>query len=107
MPSFRDERARAFSEALLAMDGTGHAEDAAILKLEGVRERWLPARGCELARGGVRRPDPSAGYEGMIAALDLFGEPRVAFPGHLHTPQRHPFKHLIVDSALVRDAFGC
>ena len=33
--------------------------------------------------------------------------PRFWFAGHLHTPARHPFKHLIVDSSLVRDAFGC
>jgi len=103
----REQRLHAFSAALLAMDGSGHAEDAAILKLEGVRERWLPARGGALARSAARRPDPRAGYEGMLAALERFGEPPAAFPGHLHTPRRHPFKHLIVDSALVRDAFGC
>jgi len=101
-------RAVAFQEALLAMDGSGHAEDAATLALEGVRERWLPARGGRIERDQkIPTPDPALGYERMLAALDDFDEPTVKWPGHLHTPQRHPFKHLIVDSALVRDSFGC
>jgi ABC-type phosphate/phosphonate transport system substrate-binding protein len=108
LPSLGRGRAANFQDALLAMDGSGHAEDAATLKLEGVRERWLPARGGRVPRDARERaPDARAGYEAMIAALDAFGEPTVAWPGHLHTPRRHPFKHLVVDSALVRDSFGC
>ena len=97
-------RAAAFQEALLAMDGSGHPEDAQTLALEGVRRGWLPPRG-----GAVSNPasDPSAGYEAMLAALEGWGEPKTKWPGQLHTPQRHPFKHLLVDSALVRDSFGC
>jgi hypothetical protein len=104
LASYPRSRAAAFQEALLAMDGSGHPEDAATLALEGVRERWLPPRGGDLA---AKSHDPCRGYEGMLAALELFGEPAVRWPGQLHTPARHPFKHLIVDSALVRDAYGC
>jgi ABC-type phosphate/phosphonate transport system substrate-binding protein len=113
-------RAKAFQDALLAMgDGTGHAEDAQTLALEGVRERWLPSRGGALqpARRGREEgaatgaaallPDATAGYAAMLQALEAFGEPVVRWPGHLHTPRRHPFKHLIIDSSLVRDSFGC
>jgi ABC-type phosphate/phosphonate transport system substrate-binding protein len=101
-------RARAFQKAILAMDGTGHAEDAATLALEGVRERWLPPRGGLIGSdSSIPPPDPKLGYEGMLAALDAFNANQFTWPGHLHTPQQHPFKHLIIDSALVRDSFGC
>lgn len=97
-------RAAAFQEAILAMDGSGHPEDAQTLALEGVRKVWLPPRGGKVAACS----DPQAGYEAIGTALDVvFGEPKQRWPGILHTPQRHPFKHLIVDSALVRDSFGC
>lgn len=90
------------------MDGTGHAEDAATLALEGVRERWLPPRGGLIeSDSSLPPPDPKLGYEGMLAALNAFNASHSQWPGHLHTPQQHPFKHLIIDSALVRDSFGC
>jgi phosphonate transport system substrate-binding protein len=100
-------RAAAFQDALLAMDGSGHPEDAQTLALEGVRKEWLPPRGGRCAPLGTPRRDPSLGYEMMLGALSVFGERTVRWPGILHAPQRHPFKHLIVDSALVRDSFGC
>ena len=103
-------RARAFQAALLAMgDGSGHAEDAQTMALEGIRKAWLPSRGGALAAGGAGAPlpDAAAGYQAMLGALEAFGEPAVRWPGHLHTPQRHPFKHLVIDSSLVRDSFGC
>ena len=99
-------RAAAFQSSLLAMDGSGHAEDAHTLKLEGVRERWLPARGGRVAVGG-ETPDPTVGYEAMLRALGDFDEPVLRWPGHMHTPERHPFKSLVVDSQLVRDAYNC
>ena len=92
-------RAAAFQAALLAMDGSGHAEDAHTLALEGVRKAWLPSRGGQ--------GDPAAGYAALLALLEDMQEPKVRWPGHMHTPQRHPFKHLLVDSSLVRDSFGC
>ncbi len=46
--------AAAFEAALLAMVGSGHAEDAHTLALEGVRKAWLPSRG-----GGA---NPAAGW---------------------------------------------
>jgi ABC-type phosphate/phosphonate transport system substrate-binding protein len=97
-------RAAAFQEALFAMDGSGHPEDAQTLALEGVRRGWLPPRGGAISAAAS---DPRAGYEAMLAALEGWGEPKTRWPGQLHTPQRHPFKHLLVDSALVRDSFGC
>ena len=101
-------RAAAFQRALLAMDGSGHAEDAATLALEGVRKGWVPARGGPVpAAPGAAPPDPGLGYEVFTHALEAWGEPRLRWPGLLHTPRRHPFKHLIVDSSLVRDSFGC
>ena len=91
--------AAAFQAALLAMDGSGHAEDAHTLALEGVRKAWLPSRG-----GGA---DPAAGYSALLQLLEQLQEPTVRWPGHIHTPKKHPFKHLLVDSSLVRDSFGC
>jgi len=98
-------RAAAFQDALLAMDGSGHPEDAQTLALEGVRRGWLPPRGGVLSAAAA--VDPRAGYEGILDALDGWGEAKAKWPGLLHTPQRHPFKHLLIDSALVRDSFGC
>ena len=96
-------RLAAFTRALLAQraDGSGgHAEDARTMALEGIRERWLEPRG---GLGG----DPAEGYADMLAALDAWREPKVRFPGVLHSPRAHPFKHLIVDYRLVRDSLGC
>jgi phosphonate transport system substrate-binding protein len=101
-------RARAFQQALLAMDGTGHAEDAHTMALEGLRKAWLPSRGGPLATSSdAPLPDATAGYRGLLQLLATSNEPKVKWPGHLHTPKNHPFKHLIVDSSLVRDSFGC
>lgn len=99
------KKAVAFQNAVLAMDGSGHSEDAHTLKLEGVKKAWLPARGGALTE--TTAPNPTVGYEAMLGALDTLGDKNVRFPGHLHTPKRHPFKHLLVDSSLVRDSFGC
>ncbi len=52
-------------------------------------------------------PNPSAGYEGMLAALDSFDEKKVRWPGVLHTPDSHPFRHLMIDSKLILDMHGC
>ena len=92
-----------FTRALLAQrrDGTGaHAEDARTMELEGIRERWVEPRG---GLGGVAK----AGYEAISDALDAWDEPRVPYPGVLHTAQKHPFKHLTIDYRLIRDANGC
>lgn len=113
-----------FQQALLSQrsDGSAHPEDRKTMELEGIRKEWLPARGGAIPApidssrppavhlDDVLRqslPDATKGYENMLSALELFNEPKVAWPGVLHTPARHPFKHLMVDSALVLDAYGC
>ncbi len=54
--------------ALLSMraDGSGHAEDAETMRLEGIRSRWMPAR------GGSER-----GYERVVEAVGLTDFPFV------------------------------
>jgi phosphonate transport system substrate-binding protein len=134
------QRAVAFQQALLAMDGSGHPEDRKTMELEGITRLWLPHRSGALpedfARSAADRAelkkraaegaagaaagaagaasataplplDPRVGYEGMLAALEGFREPVVGYPGILHTQRRHPFKHLMVDTRVVLDAFGC
>ena len=101
-------RLRAFQRALFAMDGRGHAEDARTMELEGLRAAWAPPRGGLLSdNDGAPLPDARAGYEGTLAALEAFGEPRVRWPGQLHTAARHPFRALMVDSRVVPDLYGC
>jgi phosphonate transport system substrate-binding protein len=119
--------ARRFQTALLSMDGSGHPEDKKTMALEGIRTAWLPARGGALppppppggkrergsvaaaaAAAGGALPDARVGYEGMLAALEsTFKEPPLRWPGVLHTPRRHPFKHLMVDAKLILDTHGC
>ena len=101
-------RLRAFQRALFAMDGRGHAEDARTMELEGLRAAWAPPRGGLLSdNDSAPLPDARAGYEGTLAALEAFGEPRVRWPGQLHTAARHPFRALMVDSRVVPDLYGC
>jgi phosphonate transport system substrate-binding protein len=52
-------------------------------------------------------PDASLGYERTVDALEIFGEPKLRYPGVLHTPRKHPFKYLMVDTRVVLDSFGC
>ena len=39
--------------------------------------------------------------------FEAFGEPRVRWPGQLHTAARHPFRALLIDSRVVPDLYGC
>ena len=101
-------RLRTFQRALFAMNERGHAEDARTMELEGLRAVWEPPRGGLLSDDDdAPLPDPRAGYERMLEALEAFGEPRVRWPGHLHSPERHPFRALLVDSRIVPDLYGC
>jgi hypothetical protein len=77
-------RLRAFQRALFAQNSRGHAEDARTMELEGIASVWLPSRGGELDSSD-RIPDAIKGYEGVLAALEAFGEPAMCWPGHLHT----------------------
>lgn len=100
--SLSDKRAEAFTAALLAQNGSPLDDDKRTMALEGIAKEWVPPR------APVATADSAPGYERMLAALNLFEEPRMGpYHGHLHTPERHPFRHLIVDSALIRDSFGC
>lgn len=84
-----------FQRALLAQrsDGSSHWEDVGTMKLEGIAKEWLPARGGAIEEDTAKpTPDARVGYEGMLDALDLFGEPPVRWPGILHSSKRHPVR---------------
>lgn len=93
-------RLKPFQEALSLMTNKGdlaHEENARTMQLEGIKKEWMPPRG----------PTPESGYEKILKCLDKWNEPRVTWPGLLHTPARHPFKSLEIDYRLVRDNNGC
>ena len=98
LPSIGFKRAEAFQKALLAMDGSGHAEDKRTLELEGIKNTWLLPRETN---------NPKKGYENMLNALTIFNGSKKRYPGVLHTHKNHPFKHLLIDNRVVLDSFGC
>ena len=112
-----------FQNALLAqkIDGSLHFEETRTMQLEGIKKEWLPPRAgtldhlvgpssslsLDFSKGHVNQA-ASIGYENMIQALTLLGDnSSTRWPGVMHTTKRHPFKHLLADYTLVRDALGC
>jgi phosphonate transport system substrate-binding protein len=90
-----------FAEALLLMERESeiaHPENKVTMQLEGIKQKWMPPR------SHLR---PEVGYEAMLRALDEWQEPRLVWPGVLHTSDKHPFRALKIDHRLVRDANGC
>jgi len=81
LPSLPPAKRDAFERALFAMS-MSDPDQARVLQLEGIKERWV-------------KPDES-GYEAMRAALA--DEPSVPFPGPLFSVDSHPFKSLVVET---------
>ena len=106
-----------FQNALLSqkIDGSKHFEDTRTMQLEGIQKEWLPPRvgtldtllSLDFSKGHENQA-ASMGYENIIQALSLLGDNSTSrWPGVMHTTKKNPFKHLLADYTLVRDALGC